>query len=64
MADKGKARPALRYLGTAYIVGVPARDLSPAEAAEHWNTIREHEKAMQIALYAPVTNDTAEAGEG
>lgn len=62
-------RPPLRYLGTGYIVGVPARDLTADEAAAHWDKIAATEKAMRAPFYAPVraamTDDNAEeAGNG
>jgi len=51
----------LRYVGAgAYIVGVPARDLSPEEAALHADAIRRVADAGQI-LYAPLSPSAARA---
>ena len=44
----------LRWLGTHTIIGVPARDLTPEEAARHAGEIAAAEKAHGHALYAPV----------
>ena len=45
---------ALRYLGGAYIHGVPARDLTPDEAAEHGALIEEQQQLTGMKLYEPV----------
>ena len=44
----------LRYLGGYYIHGVPARDLTAAEAAQHAEVIAEQEKLTGVKLYEPV----------
>lgn len=44
---------ALRWLGTHAVIGVPARDLSAAEAARHAAAIAAAEKAHGHPLYAP-----------
>ena len=45
----------LRYLGGAYIHGVPARDLTAAEAAQYGALIADQEAATNTQMYAPVT---------
>ncbi len=44
---------ALRYLGGAYIHGVPARDLTTDEAAQHAAVIEEQERLTGMKLYEP-----------
>jgi hypothetical protein len=52
----------LRYIGNGdYIHGVPARDLSAAEAKDHGDAIAASEKATGKKLYESVAqNQTAE----
>ncbi len=45
---------ALRYLGGAYIHGVPARDLTTEEANQHGTLIAEQEALTGMKLYEPV----------
>ena len=45
---------ALRYLGGAYIHGVPARDLTAEEAAQHGALIAEQEAATGTRMYEAV----------
>lgn len=45
---------ALRYLGGAYIQGVPARDLTTEEANQHGALIAEQETLTGMKLYEPV----------
>ncbi len=55
---------ALRYVGAgAWLMGVPARDLTPDEAARHNDAIKAAEAAGQV-LYvpAPATIEEAPAG--
>jgi hypothetical protein len=42
---------ALRYLGGAFIHGVPARDLTAAEAAQHGTLIAEQEAVTGMKMY-------------
>ncbi len=52
---------ALRYVGDgAYIHGVPARDLSPDEAARYADQIASAEAATHATLYEPVAEEPAE----
>ena len=52
----------LRYVGAgAYIMGVPARDLSPAEAERHAEAIRQVADAGQV-LYEPAPTQQTPAG--
>lgn len=53
----------LRWLGTHAIIGVPARDLSPEEAARHGEAIAAAEKAHGFALYEALPAASAPAGE-
>ena len=57
---------ALRYLGGAYIHGVPARDLTAAEAQQYQAIIQEQERIIGARLYEPVkpAKATKPAGEG
>ena len=50
---------ALRYLGGAWIHGVPARDLTAAEAAEHGAKIAEQEAITGMKMYEPVAQPAA-----
>lgn len=43
----------LRYLGGAFIHGVPARDLTAAEAAQYGALIADQEAATNTQMYAP-----------
>ena len=52
---------ALRYLGGAWIHGVPARDLTAAEAAEHGAKIAEQESITGMKMYEPVQPAAAPA---
>ena len=45
---------AMRYLGGAYIHGVPARDLTTDEAAQHGALIADQEAATGMKMYEPV----------
>lgn len=52
----------LRYVGAgAYIMGVPARDLSPDEAMKHAEAIERVAEAGQV-LYVPAQTQEAPAG--
>lgn len=60
----------LKYIGNGdYIHGVPARDLSAAEARQHKDTIAAAEEATGTRLYEPVaekkaaTKDTEDKAE-
>lgn len=55
-----------RYVGNgAYIPGVPARDLSPAEMQEHAETISAQSSISGIALYEAIyTEQPVVAEEG
>lgn len=45
----------LRYVGDGhYLPGVPARDLSADEAAQHLEAINAHARATGRTLYAPI----------
>ncbi len=45
----------LRYVGDGqYLPGVPARDLSADEAAQHMDAINAHARATGRTLYAPI----------
>lgn len=44
----------LRYLGGAFIHGVPARDLTAEEAAQHGALIADQEAATHTQMYEPV----------
>lgn len=46
---------ALRYLGGAFIHGVPARDLTAAEAAQYGAIIAEQEALTRQPMYEAVT---------
>ena len=50
---------ALRYLGGAWIHGVPARDLTAAEAAQHGAKIAEQEAITGWKMYEPVQQPAA-----
>jgi hypothetical protein len=51
---------ALRYVGAGtYIHGVPARDLTEAEAAQHGAVIREQETLTGTVMYEPVAQPPA-----
>ena len=45
---------AMRYLGGAYIHGVPARDLTADEAAQHGALIAEQEAVTHTQMYEPI----------
>ncbi len=45
---------AMRYLGGAYIHGVPARDLTADEAAQHGALIADQEALTGMKMYEPV----------
>lgn len=45
---------ALRYLGGAFIHGVPARDLTADEAAQYGPLIADQEAATHTQMYEPV----------
>ena len=45
---------ALRYLGGAYIHGVPARDLTATEAQQYQAIIQEQERIIGARLYESV----------
>ena len=45
---------ALRYLGGAFIHGVPARDLTADEAAQYADVIKEQQELTGAMLYEPV----------
>ena len=45
---------AMKYLGGAWIQGVPARDLTDEEQERHLPTIREQKKLTGITLYEEV----------
>ena len=45
---------ALKYLGGAYIHGVPARDLSDVEAEQYAAIIAEQEQLTGVKMYEPV----------
>lgn len=54
---------AVRYVGEgAYLPLIPARDLDAAEAAQHWQTIREAEANGQ-RLYEPAVQAPEEKGD-
>jgi hypothetical protein len=55
---------ALRYLGGAWIHGVPARDLTAGEAALHGELIRDQEAATGMRMYEPVAPAPASAARG
>jgi hypothetical protein len=45
----------LRYVGDGqYLPGVPARDLSADEAAQHLEAINAHARTTGRTLYAPI----------
>ena len=44
----------LRYLGGAFIHGVPARDLTAAEAAQYGALIADQEATTHTQMYEPV----------
>ena len=44
----------LKYLGGAFIHGVPARDLTADEAAQYGALIAEQEAATHTPMYEPV----------
>ena len=44
----------LRYLGGAYIHGVPARDLTAEEAAQYGALIADQEAVTHTRMYEPV----------
>lgn len=50
---------ALRYLGGAWIHGVPARDLTADEAAQHDATIADQEALTGTKMYEPVAAPAA-----
>ena len=50
---------ALRYLGGAWIHGVPARDLTAAEATEHGAKIAEQQAITGMSIYEPVQQPAA-----
>ncbi len=50
---------ALRYLGGAFIHGVPARDLTADEAAQYGALIADQEAATHTQMYAPVAQPAA-----
>jgi hypothetical protein len=52
---------ALRYLGGAYIHGVPARDLTADEAAQHGALIADQEAVTGTKMYEPVQPAAAPA---
>lgn len=52
---------ALKYLGGAYIHGVPARDLTAAEAAQHGALIAEQEAVTGMKMYEAVAQPAAAA---
>ena len=45
---------AMRYLGGAFIHGVPARDLTADEAAQHGALIADQEALTGMKMYEPV----------
>lgn len=49
-----KRATALRYLGGAYIHGVPARDLTPEEAKQYGALIDEQQALTGMKLYEPM----------
>ena len=51
----------LRYLGGAFIHGVPARDLTAAEAAQYGALIAEQEAVTHTPMYEPVAQQPAQA---
>ena len=54
MAKRNSEPVALRYVGEgAYLPFIPARDLTAAEAAQHWAIIKQAEANGQ-RLYIPV----------
>ncbi len=52
---------AMRYLGGAYIHGVPARDLTADEATIHGALIAQQEAATGTKMYEPVQPVSAPA---
>lgn len=52
---------ALRYLGGAWIHGVPARDLTADEAAQHGALIAEQEAVTGMKMYEAVAPAAAPA---
>lgn len=44
----------MRYLGGAWIHGVPARDLTADEAAQHGALIAKQEAATGMKMYEPI----------
>jgi hypothetical protein len=44
----------LTYTGGGYIPGVPARDLTTEEAAQHREVIEREQAASNTVLYVPV----------
>lgn len=44
----------MKYVGDAWIPGVPARDLNAEEAARYVDRIRESERASHKTLYEPI----------
>ncbi len=52
---------ALRYLGGAWIHGVPARDLTADEAAQHGTLIAEQEAVTGMKMYEAVAPVAAPA---
>ena len=56
---------ALRYVGAGtYIHGVPARDLTEEEAAQHGAVIREQEALTGTVLYEPAAQPAAVSKRG
>jgi len=53
----------LRYLGGAFIHGVPARDLTAEEAAQYGALIADQEAATHTPMYEPVPQ-AAQAPKG
>ena len=45
---------ALKYLGGAFIHGVPARDLTAAEAAQYGALIADQEATTHMRMYEPI----------
>ena len=53
---------AVQYMGGGYLPFIPARNMTAAEAAPHWATIKEAEANGQ-RLYTPAHEPEAKDGE-
>jgi len=60
-------RVGAKYVGSGYLIGVPARDLTMAELAVHQEAIRQAQRETGIVLYdlhepAPESGRKGKAG--